>query len=102
VANQLNDFYSDKATYEGCNAFDKSNFNITSCTSCIVGYKLVKVKDQERNLCKINYELEPDFYTINNFGLYEEKSIVAIKMLFSPFGNSALCQKNGKTIFYFE
>ena len=102
VANQLNDFYSDKVTYEGCNAFDKSYFNITSCTSCIDGYKLVKVKDQERNLCKLNYELEPDFYTINNFGLYEEKNIVAIKMLFSPFGNSTICQKNGKTIFYFE
>ena len=95
VANQSNEFMSDKIFYEGCSTFSKTNFNITSCTSCIDGYKLVKVKEQGRNLCKLNYELV-------HFDLYKEKSIYAIKMLYSPFGNKTICQKNGKTIFYFE
>ena len=33
---------------------------------------------------------------------YIDKDIVAIKLLFSPFGDSGICQIGGKLIFYFE
>ena len=34
VQNQLNEFYSDTITIEGCNTLEKNKNNITSCTSC--------------------------------------------------------------------
>ena len=101
VANQLNEFYSDTISYEGCNTFEKIYDNITNCTSCKEGYQLIKMKEN-RNLCKLNYELDPDLYTVDLSGLYHDKDIVAIKMLMTPFGESGICQINKKTIFYFE
>lgn len=38
VLNQLNEFYSDTITLEGCDTLDKNIYNITSCTSCKEGY----------------------------------------------------------------
>ena len=105
VANQLNEYYSDKKHLEGCESIEKT-FNIDgevlTCSSCLVGYELVKIYEEERNLCKLKYELDPDFYKKGYFGHYYQKNIFSIKMLDSPFGDYTICQKNGKTIFYFE
>ena len=57
---------------------------------------------EQRTLCKLSYELDPDLYTIDLSSLYHDKEIVAIKMLMTPFGQSGICQINKKHIFYFE
>ena len=57
---------------------------------------------QSRNLCKLKYEIDPDLYIKGNFNVYYEKTIYSIKLLLSPIDNYSICQKNGKTIFYFE
>ena len=102
VKEQLIEYYSDKAHLEGCKTIEKNDKNITTCTSCESGYVLVRRREEERNLCKLKYEIDQDLYTIDTSGVYHEKNIFAIKMLFSPIGNHTICQKNGRTIFYFE
>ena len=102
VARQLNIYYSNDSYLEGCKSFEKNEYNIFSCILCENGYHLVLIREQNRKLCKLKYEIDPDLYTKDNFDVYQEKNIFGIKMLFSPFDKSAICQKNGKTIFYFE
>ena len=103
VANQLNIYYSDKIYLEGCKKSIKNNTtNISSCNKCKNGYELVKIQEEDRMLCKLGYEIDKDLYTKDIFNIYHEKKIFAIKMLYSPFDKHAICQKNNKTIFYFE
>ena len=106
VANQLQEYYSNNIYLEGCKSidiiFNNIYGNISNCTSCQNGYELVKIHEQDRNLCKLKYELDPDLYTKDISGVYHQKNIFAIKMLMSPIEYHTICQKNGKTIFYFE
>ena len=102
VSNQLKDYYSDKLTIEGCKSIEKNNKNIKSCKSCKNGYELVNIVEKNKNICKLKYELIPDLYKKNDFNIYYEKNIVSIKMLYSPIEKKGICQKNGKTIFYFD
>ena len=76
-------------------------YNLSSCSSCNDSYELVNIFGEERELCKLKYEIDPDFYS-KNFNVYYEKIIYSIKMLYSPIANYSICQKNEKTIFYFE
>ena len=103
VANQLKDYISDKISIEGCKSVEKnSSSKNLSCELCENGYELVYIKERKKNICKLKYEIIPDLYIKDDSGIYQEKNIIEIKMLFSPFENETICQKNGKTIFYFE
>ena len=106
ISDNSDTIYSDNSnTYlEGCKLVEKNkNAKLPSCTSCKNGYELVYIEEQSRNLCKLKYEIIPDLYIKNNYNnIYYEKNIFAIKMLMSPIENEALCQKNGRIIFYFE
>ena len=102
VANQLKDYYSDNLNLEGCNSMEKNVQMKKTCTSCDNGYELLRIEALERNVCKLKYELIPELYEKDKYGIYHEKNIFAIKMLLSPIEQNAICQKNGKTIFYFE
>ena len=102
VSKQLEEYYLDQIKLEGCNSIEKNEKNISSCKSCEIGYVLVYIKEQYRNLCKLKYEIVPDLYIKDSYGIYHERNIFAIKMLFSPIKTNALCKKNGKIIFYFE
>ena len=102
VANQLEEYKSDKVKLEGCKSIEKNYKNISSCISCKNGYELVHIEGQSRNLCKLKYEIVPDLYIKDDYGIYQEKNIFAIKMLYFPIKKEAMYQKNGKTIFYFE
>ena len=106
VAKQLekyNSNNSDDTIYlEGCKSIEKQNNNLLSCISCKNSYELIYIKEQNRNLCKLIYEIVPDLYIRDKQGIYQERNIFAIKMLMSPIKNEKLCQKNGRTIFYFE
>ena len=102
VANQLKEFYSDKRYFEGCKSIEKNIKNITSCISCKNGYELIYLKEENRNRCKLKYEIIPDLYIKDEYNVFQKKNIFAIKMLYSPIQNEAICQKNEKTIFYFE
>ena len=102
VSNQLKEYYSDKIYSEGCKSIEKNFYNIPSCSSCLNGYELVYIIEKDRKLCKLKSEIDPDLYIKDNYGVYHEKKIFAIKMLLSPISNYALCQKNNKNIFYFE
>ena len=101
VENQLKEYHSNKVYLEGCETIEKNYNNIASCTSCKKGYELIRISEQEKSLCKIKYELDSDFYT-DLFGIKHKKNIYSIKLYKSSFGNHAICQKNKKTIFYFE
>ena len=102
VAEQLNQYYSDENYLEGCKSIEKNDNNILSCKSCKNGYKLVFIPEQSRKRCKLIYEIDSDLYSRDISGIYQEKNIFAIKMLYSPFGNYTICQKNRKKFFYFE
>ena len=102
VANQLKEYYLDKIHLEGCETIDKNSKNISICTSCQNGYEKVYIKEQDRTLCKLKYEIDPDLYINNGFNVYYEKNLIEIKMLWSPIDNENICYKNNKTIFYFE
>jgi len=102
VQNQLNEYYSDKAHLEGCKSIEKNDKNITSCVLCESGYELVRRREEERNLCKLKYEIDPDLFIRDDISVFREKNIFAIKMLYDPIYNQTICQKNGKRIFYFE
>ena len=99
VANQLNDYYSHKNYLEGCKSIEKTIYNLSSCISCQIGYELVYINEQRRKLCKLRYEIDSDLYIKEELGVYQEKKIISIKLLNSPFDDYAVCQKNGKTIF---
>ena len=103
VAEQLEKFKSDENYLEGCkNSVKNDNTDLQNCKKCEKGYELVEIQEENRQLCKLNYEIDPDLYNKNALNIYREKKIVAIKMLYSPFDKYYICQKNGKTIFYFE
>ena len=106
VAEQLEMYKNDNISQEGCKSVIKINNRLFSCTSCESGYQKVNIIEQQRNLCKLKYELDPDFYVKDIFGIlteiYTEKNIDAIKMLYKPFYNQKICKKNGNTIFYFD
>ena len=102
AAEQLKKYYSGANYLEGCKSIGNNFFNKSTCTECENGYELVYIYEKDRNICKLKYELHPDLYIKDDSGVYHEKNIFAIKMLFSPTKNGAICQKNGKKIFYFE
>ena len=102
VQNQLNEYNSDQNYSEGCESIEKNINKKLSCRACKYGYELVKIKEENRNLCKLKYEIDPDLYSKDKSGINQEKNIFAIKMLLSPIGEHAICLINGKTIFYFE
>ena len=102
VDNSVNTDYEPNLLLEGCKSVEKNNKNFLSCKSCKNGYELVYRVEQDRNLCKLKYEIIPDLYIRNEQGIYYERNIFAIKMLMSPIENEKLCRKNGKTILYFE
>ena len=81
----------------------KNNKDLLNCLYCKKGYTLVEITNQNRNLCKLNYEIDPELYTkYYYFNFYKENNIFAIKMLYEPIEKRVICKKNGKTIFYFE
>jgi len=80
VANQLNEYYLDKISLEGCKSIEKKINNISSCISCQNGYELVNIREQNRNLCKLKYEIDPDLFIKDANGIYQEKNIFAIKL----------------------
>ena len=102
VSNQLKEYKADKIYLEGCENIEKNIDNISTCSSCKNGYVLIKLPEEEKSLCKIKYELDPDFYATDLFGIYHRKNIYSIQIYNSPFGDFSLCQKNKKNIFYFE
>ena len=102
VKNSDNVDYEQKILLEGCKSVEKNNKNLLSCKSCKNGYELVHIEEQERDRCKLKYEIIPELYIRDRQGIYQERNIFAIKMLMSPIKNEELCQKNGKTILYFE
>ena len=67
VQNQLNEYYSDKVTLEGCKSINKNDKNITNCISCEAGYDLVRRREENRNLCKLKYEIDKNIYINNGF-----------------------------------
>jgi hypothetical protein len=99
VANQYNDYLKNNYL-EGCDSTERKLLDFKlSCASCHISYGLVKIQGQGRNLCKLKYEIDPDLYTKDIFDFYEEKNIISIKMLSSPFDNYAICEKM-KTQFF--
>ena len=102
AAEQLKKYYSGENYLEGCKSVGKNFYDKLSCTECENGYELIYIIDKDRNICKLKYELNSDLYIKDDSGIYHEKNIFAIKMLFSPIKNEAICYKNGKKIFYFE
>ena len=102
VAEQLELYQNGENYLEGCESIKKRDNKLSTCELCKTGYQKVKIIEQDRNLCKIKYELDPDIYIKDYFGAYTEKNIVAIKMLYDPIYNKTVCKKNGNTIFYFE
>lgn len=86
VAEQLENFYS-KNYLEGCLSTKKNDKNLLSCLSYKIGYKSVIIEDQNRNLCKLDYEIDPDLYE-NYYNV-----IFAIKMLYAPIKDQASAGK---------
>ena len=100
VSEQLNQYYSDINYLEGCDSLKETTNNIISCKTCKNGYELVKNEENNRLLCKLKYEINPDLYRAVS-GVYYEKNIFAIKMLWSPIDEYVMCKINKRTIFYF-
>ena len=102
VAEQLELYENGEIYLEGCESVIDRDNKLPSCNKCKIGYQKVQIIEQDRNLCKLKYELDPDIYIKDIFGTYTEKNIIAIKMLYDPIYNETLCQKNGNKIFYFD
>ena len=75
---------------------------LSNCTSCLNGYKLVYIREQNRFLCKLEYEIEHDLYKKYSNDIYQENNIFEIKMIYPQIQNTNVSVKNEKTIFYFE
>ena len=54
---------------------------------------MVRRREEERNLCKLKYEIEQNLYITDESGVYYEQNIFAIKMLYSPIDNNIICKK---------
>ena len=102
VREQLHEYNKNIIYLEGCESISKNSYNLATCDLCKKGYELTYINEYNRTLCKLKYELDPDLYIKNDKGVYYEKNIFAIKMLYSPIKEYFMCQKNDKTIFYFE
>ena len=70
VANQLKEYFSDDIYLEGCKSIEKGSNSLSSCKSCQIGYELVKIKESNRNLCKLKYEIDPDLYILDDYSIY--------------------------------
>ena len=86
---------------EGCKSMQINKSELSNCSSCQDGYELVHIKEQNRNLCKLKYKIDQDLYIKDINGVYQEKNIFAIKMLYSPIENKNILPKKWKNNFLF-
>lgn len=68
VAEQLELYENGEIYLEGCESVIDRDNKLPSCNKCKIGYQKVQIIEQNRNLCKLKYELDPDIFIKDIFG----------------------------------